>query len=134
MNFIAFFDILWLNIKDELALWLKFIQNPGNKEVQKYMEENRFLKQAKEELAYLSGEPYFMEEVEERARYLREQYSFNAKAKRDGIEIGEKKAEKKLKESKIEIAKKLLLENMSIKKIAEITELTEEEIKKMQQK
>ena len=114
-------------IKDELALWLKFIQNPGNKEVQKYMEENRFLKQAKEELAYLSGEPYFMEEVEERARYLREQYSFNAKAKRDGIKIGEK-------ENKIEIAKKLLLENMPIKKIAEITELTEEEIKKMQQK
>ena len=114
-------------IKDELALWLKFIQNPGNKEVQKYMEENRFLKQAKEELAYLSGEPYFMEEVEERARYLREQYSFNAKAKRDGIKIGEK-------ENKIEIAKKLLLENMPIKKIAEITELTEEEIKKMHQK
>ena len=125
-------------IKDELALWLKFIQNPGNKEVQKYMEENRFLKQAKEELAYLSGEPYFMEEVEERARYLREQYSFNAKAKRDGIEIGQKieqkNREKKLKESKIEIAKKLLLKGMEIKEIAEITELTEKEIKKMQQK
>ena len=117
-------------IKDELALWLKFIQNPGNKEVQKYMEENRFLKQAKEELAYLSGEPYFMEEVEERARYLREQYSFNAKAKRDGIKIGEKK----LKENKIEIAKKLLLKGMKIEEIVEITELTEEEIKKMQQK
>ena len=117
--------------KDELALWLKFIQNPGNKEVQRYMEENRFLKQAKEELAYLSGEPYFMEEVEERARYLREQYSFNAKAKRDGIKIGEVRGQK---EKQIEIAKKLLLEKMTIKKISEITDLTEEEIKDIKQK
>ena len=101
------------------------------------MEENRFLKQAKEELAYLSGEPYFMEEVEERARYLREQYSFNAKAKRDGIKIGEKIGqrtgeEKGKRKKQIEIAKKLLLEKMTIKKIAEITGLTEEEIKKIQ--
>ena len=111
-------------LKDELALWLKFIQNPENEEVQIYMEENRFLKQAKEELAYLSGEPYFMEEVEERARYLREQYSFNAKAKRDGIKIGEKAGEEKgKKEKQIQIAKKLLLEKMTIKKISEITKL-----------
>ena len=90
------------------------------------MEENRFLKQAKEELAYLSGEPYFMEEVEERARYLREQYSFNAKAKRDGIKIGERKAkrigEKKVQENKIEIARKLISKKIPIKEIVEITE------------
>lgn len=110
--------------KDELALWLKFIQSPENKEVQKYMEENRFLKQAKEELAYLSGEPYFTEEVEERARYLREQYSFNAKARRDGIAEGERK-------EKIKIAKSLIKRGMPIEEIAEITKLTEDEIKKL---
>ena len=34
---------------DELVQWLKFIGNPGNKEVQKFMSENKYLKQAKEE-------------------------------------------------------------------------------------
>jgi hypothetical protein len=34
---------------DELVQWLKFIENPGNKEVQKFMSENKYLKQAKEE-------------------------------------------------------------------------------------
>ena len=41
---------------------------------------------------------------------------------------GEKRGEKN---SKIEIAKKLLERNMTIKEIAEITKLTEEEIQKL---
>ena len=46
-------------LKDELAHWLKFIKNPGDMEVQKFMEENKFYKQAREELAHLSGDPDF---------------------------------------------------------------------------
>lgn len=41
-----------LFIKDELAGWLKFIISPGDVEVEKFMEENKFYKQAREELAY----------------------------------------------------------------------------------
>ena len=37
---------------DELAQWLKFISNPEDEEVQKVMCENKFYKQAREELAY----------------------------------------------------------------------------------
>lgn len=63
-------------LKDELAQWLKFIENPGNKEVEKFMSENKFLKQAKEELAYLSGDPDFQRLVEARAGFLMDQEAY----------------------------------------------------------
>ena len=62
--------------KDELAQWLKFIENPENKEVEKFMIENRFFKQAKEELAYLSGDPDFQRLVEARAGFLMDQETY----------------------------------------------------------
>ena len=63
-------------LKDELAQWLKFIENPGNKEVEKFMSENKFFKQAKEELAYLSGDPDFQRLVEARAGFLMDQEAY----------------------------------------------------------
>lgn len=63
-------------LKDELAQWLKFIQNPENKEVEKFMTDNKFLKQAKEELAYLSGDPDFQRLVEARAGFLMDQEAY----------------------------------------------------------
>lgn len=78
-------------LKDELALWLKFIENPKNREVEKFMCENIFLKQAKEELAYLSGDPDFQDLVQSRADFLRDQYSYNAQAKRQGLAEGRAK-------------------------------------------
>ena len=106
--------------KDELALWLKFIENPKNKEVEKNMEESDCLKQAKEELAYLSSDPDFKRLVDARAGFLRDQNTFEV--------VGMKKGEKN---EKIKIAKKLLAKGMKIEEIVEITGLTEEEIEKM---
>ena len=57
-------------LNDELICWLIFIENPGNEEVQNIMEENKYLKQAKKELAYLSGEPDFQRLVQSRAGFL----------------------------------------------------------------
>lgn len=115
-------------LKDELALWLKFIENPKNEEVEKLMCENIFLKQAREELAYLSGEPDFQDMVQSRADFLRDQYSYNAQARRDGLAEGKKEGEKKKQK---EIAKKLIKLEMPIEQIAEVTELTKEEIIKL---
>ena len=50
--------------KDELAHWLKFIKNPGDEEVQKFMEENKYYKQAMKELGHLSGDPDFQRLLE----------------------------------------------------------------------
>lgn len=80
------------------------------------MSENKYLKQAKEELAYLSGEPGFQRLVEARAGFLKDQKTFEVCGKQ---------------EEKIKIAKKLLELNMPIEKIVQITELSEEEIEKL---
>ena len=109
---------------DELALWLKFIDNPQNKEVEKKMCENEFFKQAREELSDLSEDPNFQYMVQSRALFLMDQYSFNMQAREEGLEEGKRKKQK-------EIAKKLLKLEMTIEQIAEITELTEEEIKEL---
>ena len=110
---------------DELALWLKFIENPLNKEVKKNMEEkeNKYLKQAKEELAYLSGDPGFKRLVDARAGFLRDQQAFKDAGLEEGLEKGRAKVK--------EIAKKLLKLKMPIEQIIEITGLTEDEIKKL---
>ena len=104
--------------KDELALWLKFIDNPLNKEVKEVMksEKNKYLEQAEKELGYLSGDPDFKRLVDARVGFLRDQDGFRSEGKR---------------EEKIEIARRLLKMKMPLKKIAEITELTQDEIQKM---
>ena len=119
-------------LDDELAQWLKFIENPGNKEVEKFMCENRFLKQAKEELAYLSGDPDFQLLVESRAGMLRDIYSFQKAEREEGLKEGiEKGIEKGKKEFQIKMAKRLLKLKMPIDQIIEVTELTKEEILKL---
>ncbi len=127
-------------LKDELAQWLKFIENPGNKEVEKFMEENRFLKQAKEELAYLSGDPDFQLLVESRAGMLKDIYYFKKEAEQRGLKEGEEKGRAKgiaegraegIKENQIETAKKLLKLKMPIEQIIEVTNLTKQEIEKI---
>lgn len=114
--------------KEELAQWLKMIENPENKEVEKFMVENKYWKQAREELAYLSGDEDFQRLVEARAGFLMDQECYKRQSIRQGLEQGLKQG---LKQGKIEIAKKLLKLKMPIKQIAEITSLDEKEIEKI---
>ena len=137
-------------LTDELAQWLKFIDNSENKEVEKlmFMSENKYYKQAREELEYLSGDECFQRQVEARAWYLMDQDVQNEerekKAKAEGLKIG--KADgmaegiakglsngiaKGKKEKQIEIAKKMKTKNMPLKEIIELTGLTKEEIEKL---
>ena len=101
---------------DELAQWLKFIANPEDEEVQKIMCENKFYKQAREELAYLSGEEHFKRLVESRARFLMDQETEKSISKEEG---------------KKEIAKKMKEKNFPIEEIVELTGLSKEEIEKL---
>ena len=88
------------------------------------MEENKYLKQAMEELGYLSSEPDFKRLIDARVGFLRDQDAFR--------EVGLKKGKKEgIKEEKTKIAKKLLTKKMDIKEIAEITELSEKEIESL---
>ena len=110
--------------KDELAQWLKFIANPEDKEVQKIMCENKYYKQAREELAYLSGNENFMRLVESRVMFLMDQETEKDESKKEG------KAEGELSKAK-QIAQKMKAKNMPVEEIIELTGLTEEEIKKL---
>ena len=84
------------------------------------MIENEKVKKAEEELEYLSGD-----EAERRIAYLRETAEIDRKfamtAARDQGRI----------EEKIEVAKKMLAENMDINLIIKITGLTKDEIEKL---
>jgi predicted transposase/invertase (TIGR01784 family) len=75
-------------LTDELVQWLKFIENPADKEVQKFMSENKYLKQAKEELSYLSDDPDFQLLVDSRAGMLRDIECMKDTARKYGFEEG----------------------------------------------
>ena len=115
----------------ELWNWLTFICDKNKKEVEKVMEENEEIKKANEELEYLTGD-----EAVRRIAFLREKaerdYVSNMNgAMEEGIEIGIKEGEKN---KAIEIAKKLIKEKMSIDIIAKVTNLSKEEINKLNKK
>ena len=107
-------------LKDELVQWLRFIKEPENKGVEKFMEENKYLKQARKELEHLSGDPDFKRLLESRAGFLRDVDAKMYVAREEGK-----------KENQLEIAKKMKEENMDIEQISRITNLTREEIEKL---
>ena len=82
--------------------------------------ENKYWKQAIEELEYLSEEPDFQRLVESRAGFLMDQ----------DFEMDERERKGK-NEAKTEIAKKMKNKNMPIEEIVELTGLTKEEIEKI---
>ena len=111
-------------LKDELVQWLRFIKEPENKGVEKFMKENKYLKQARKELEHLSGDPDFKRLLESRAGFLRDVDAKMEVAREEGKEEGKK-------QKQFEIAKKMKKENMDIEQISRITNLTKEEIGKL---
>ena len=101
---------------------------------------NRFLKQAEEELAYLSGDEDFKRLVKAREGFLRDQYEFELAGikkgqtvgRAQGIKEGRKEGIKEGKRAeKEDTARKMISKNMKIEDIIEITGLTKEEIEKL---
>lgn len=80
--------------KDELALWLSFINNPRDKEVIKMVKKGSALDQAMKELKNLSGDPGFSELVQARAKQIMDETSFRSAAKRQGIREGYEEGKK----------------------------------------
>ena len=104
------------------------------------MEENKFLKQAKEELAYLSGDPDFQRLVESRAGMLMDIDCYKEQCRQEALIEGraeghakghaEGRAEGKNEKAK-EIAKKLLELKIPIAQIITATGLSKKEIEKL---
>ena len=111
-------------LKDELVQWLRFIKEPENKGVEKFMEENKYLKQARKELEHLSGDPDFKRLLESRAGFLRDVDAKMYVAREEGKEEGKK-------QNQLEIARRMKKENIDIEQISRITNLTREEIEEL---
>lgn len=88
--------------KDELALWLKFILNTNNKEInaemEKEKEENKYLKQLKEKLERLNNDREFDRVLKAREMFLRDQIQIQS----DIVKCGKIEG---IREGEIEIAK-----------------------------
>ena len=96
------------------------------------MEESKEIKEAVEKLDNLSEDERMQRIADLREKAILDEKAIYAKGLDDGIkeglEKGIKVGEEKLKKEKLEIAKKLKDEGISIEKIEQITGLTEEEI------
>ena len=112
------------NKENEVLQWMMFLNESESMEVEEIMKENKEIEQAKIILRELSEE-----EENQRIAELREKHILDTQdIYETGIERGRIEGEKR---EKINIAKKLLIMNMSIEKIAEITEMKKEEIEKI---
>lgn len=104
------------NKTNEKAQWMLFINNPNDEEVQEVLKENKEIKEATVEVKKMSED-----EKLKRLAYLREKAILDEK---DIYEAGREKAT-------IEMVKKLKEKNIPIDTIAEITDLSKEEIEKI---
>ena len=96
-------------------------------------ENNKYFKQARKELEYLSGDKDFQEIVEKRALALMDQEVQTRLAKeegkKEGIEEGRREGKTEgMTVERLEIARKMKAKNMPIEEIMELTELSKEEI------
>ena len=107
------------------------------------MDKNEEIKEAMEELEEISKDEELRWIAELKEKAIRDERNLMEHAIEDGLKQGieqgikqgiEKGIEQGIEKGKIAIAKKLLSRNMSIKEISEITELSTEEINKINKK
>ena len=107
----------------DLNLWLKFILSPD--EIgEKDMSENKNIKKAKDVLEKIKQDKAEQDRALRRMMYIMDQQAIQQYGYEQGIEQG-------VKQTKLDIAKKLLSKNMPIENIVELTGLTKEEIEKL---
>lgn len=115
--------------------WMKFLDNPEDMEVKRIMEENQDIKEAKEELDKISQDDILrrmaLKAKLERMDHKQELYEAKRDGKAEGEAIGRKEG---IKQEKKETALKMLQKQIDIQTIKEITGLTEEEIKNLENK
>ena len=104
---------------EKLKNWIKFIKSPEDIKMEDL--KDKYIKKAMEELEKLGDSEEEQERAFKRELFIMDLKAIEARGIDKGIEQGEKN-------SKIEIAEKMLKRNIDIKEISEITGLTEEEI------
>ena len=110
------------NEDDELLDWLFFIDNPKSERVREAMKENEELQEANKKLNQMSEEEEMQRIAWWREKALHDEASLKGMGRREGI-----------RQEKEEIAKKMLKKKMDLNMIVELTGLSEEEIRKLEE-
>lgn len=112
-----------------LNQWLAFIDNYDKGLIELAEKKNKTIERAKIEMRYLTGDAEIKRMAELKEKWEMDYNSDISYAKKEGIAEGLAKGiAKGISENKIKIAKKLLKMDMPIEQIAEITELSKQEI------
>jgi len=139
---------------DKIGQWMLFLDDPNSKEVLKIMDENKNIKDAREELEAVSGDYEIRRIAELKEKAIRDEISIREYAMKTGIQqgleegrkVGMKEGRKEgikegikeglregRKEEKVQIAKNMLLLNVGLEIISKTTGLSKEEILKLKQ-
>lgn len=113
-----------VDMDNKLNQWLAFIDDEDRGKIKMAEKKNDIIKQGRIEMNYLTGDEEIKRLEELREKWESDWNSEIGWAREEGKEEGEKSKQ-------LEIAKKLKKMGIKIEKISEITELTEEEIKKL---
>ena len=113
------------------STWIEFLLNSESESVKMARKEDDNLKEAFERLEFISGDEELRRIVELKRKYILDQNSMMDHKLEEGRREGKREGRK---QEKKKTAKKMLAKNMNINDIVEITGLTEEEIKKLNEK
>ena len=112
---------------DEVLQWMLFLDNPEKEEVARIMEENKDIKEAKEELERISQDDILRRKALNRTLEIADKLQLKKEAK----EAREKGEQIGIEKEKKVVIKKLHELNISIEQIAKVVELKEEEVKEI---
>ena len=119
--------------EDKLLEWIYFLDNPNSEVVNRIMENNNGVKEAKEKLQDMSNDIIMqrLAEWEESAKH--DEASVKAMARRKGLQEGiQEGLQKGHKDEKLEIAKKMKQKGIELATIMELTDLSKEEVENLE--
>ena len=111
---------------DEVLQWMLFLDNPGKEEAARIMEENRDIKEAKEELERISQDDILRRKALNRTLEIADKLQLKKEAReaREAREEG-------IKDTKEQIVKELINMNLSVQQIAKAVQLSKDEVEKI---
>ena len=112
---------------DEVLQWMLFLDNPEKEEVARIMEENKDIKEAKEELERISQDDILRRKALNRTLEIADRLQL----KKEAEEALEKGKNIGLKAKTNEVVIKLKEMNLPIEQIAKAVELNEEDVKEI---
>ena len=111
----------------EVLQWMLFLDNPEKEEVARIMEENKDIKEAKEELERISQDDILRRKALNRTLEIADKLQLKKEAK----EAREKGEQIGIEKEKKAVIKKLHELNIPLEQIVKVVELKEEEVKEI---